>query len=99
MESEDLVDRTIATVRASMIAELRTMANGHPQETMTSGQVMNIVDWALGEASEALKDALGSETEQNRWWNDPYQDGPTEYFRGGITRDYPLPRVRRDGLQ
>ncbi len=96
MEPEHLVEQTIATVRASVIAELRTMANGHPQETMTSGQVINIVDWVLQEASDALKDALGSETEQNRWWADLYQDGHIEYFRGGITKDYPLPRVRKD---
>ena len=102
MELEHLVDQTIATVRASAIAELRMMMDGHPQVSMTPEEVISVVDWVLREASDALKDALGNgypdeQPQQNRWWEDPYRNGPVEYFRGGITKDYPLPRLRKDG--
>ena len=102
MEREHLVDRTIATVRASAIAELRMMMDGHPQVSMTSQELTNMVDWVLREASDALKDALDSayldeQPGQNRWWDDPYQDEPVEYSHGGITKDYPLPRQKKDG--
>ncbi len=93
METEHVVEQTIATIRTSIIEELR---NGYPQEKMTSEEVIDIVEWVLREASDALKDALVSENERARWWKDPYF-GHIEYFRGGITKDYPLPRVRRDG--
>ena len=104
MRPGDLVERTMATVRASAIAELRTLVHGQAERTLTSAQAIDIVDWVLGEASDALKDALDDaypdgQTEQERWWADPYQDGRIEYFRGGITKDYPLPRVKRDGLE
>ena len=102
MEPRDIIDQTIATVRASTIAELRMMANGRPQGTVTLEEVTDIVDWVLQEASDALKAALDNggldeQPQPDRWWDNPYEDGPTEYFRGGITKDYPLPRVRKNG--
>ena len=102
MEPEHLVDQTIATVRASAIAELRMMMRGHPQVSVTSEELTNIVDWVLREASDALKDALGNgcldeQSQQDRWWDVLERDGHIEWFRGGITKDYPLPRVRKDG--
>ncbi len=77
------------------------MANGHPQEAATLEEVTNIVDWVLREASDALKDALGNvcldeQPEQNKWWDELERDGHIEWFRGEITKDYPLPRVRKD---
>ena len=103
MESEHLIDQTIAPVRASTIAELRMM-DGHRQETMTSEEVINIVNWVLQEVSDALKNALGNgypdeQPQQNRWWDELEREGHIEWFRGGITKDYPLPRVRKDRTQ
>ena len=94
MKTEHPIEQAIATIRASTIEELR---NGHPHETMTSEEVINVVGWVLREASDALKDALGSEIERARWWNDLSRDGHIEWFRGGITEDYPLPRQKKDG--
>ncbi len=95
METEHLIEQTIETIRrASAIAEL---GNGQPQETLTPEDVAGIVDWVLREVSNALKGALVSEIERARWWNDPSRDGHIEWFRGGITEDYPLPRQKKDG--
>ena len=100
MEPEDLVESTIAAVRASTIKELRMMSYRHPQENMTSQEVTSIVDWVLQEVSDALKSALNRcpDGQQCDWWNG-YGTPGHESFRGGITPDYPLPRVRKDGLQ
>ncbi len=102
METEHLIEQTIATIRSSTIAELRMMANGRPQETMTSEEVISIVDWVLWEASNALKNTLNGyldeQREQYQWWNG-YGTPGHEYFRGGLTKDYPLPRTRKDALQ
>jgi hypothetical protein len=102
MEPEHVVDQTIAAVRASTIAELRMMMHGHSQGTMTPEELTNIMDWVLQEVSDALKDALGNgypdeQPQQDRWWDVLERDGHIEWFRGGITKDYPLPRVRKDG--
>ena len=101
MDPKHLVEQTIAAVRTSTIAELRMMMHGHPQVSVTSEELTNIVDWVLREASDALKDALGNgypdeQTQQDRWWDELERDGHIEWFRGGITKDYPLPRVRKD---
>ena len=98
MQTEHLIEQAIETIRASTIEELR---NGHPDETMTPEEVTSIVDWVLREASDALKDALGSaylheQPQQNRWRDELEREGHIEWFRGGITKDYPLPRVRKD---
>ncbi len=99
METGHIIDQTIATIRASAIEELRATATGQPQETMTSEEVTSIVDWVLREVSDALKDALNEYLdEQARWWNG-YGTPGHEYFRGGLTKDYPLPRTRKDALQ
>ncbi len=100
MEPEDLVEQTIATVRDSTIKELRMMSYRHPQETMTSEEIIKIVDWVLWEASDALKNAFNGypDEQQGEWWNG-YGTPGHESFQGGITPDYPLPRVRKDGLQ
>ena len=97
MKPEHLVDKTIATIRASTIAGLRTMVQGHPQETMTSEEVINIVDWVLQEVSDALKDALGNgyldeQPEQDSWWDGYGSEGFVEPFRGGMVGDSLLPR-------
>ncbi len=93
METEHVVEQTIETIRASIIEELR---NGHPHETMTQEELTNVVDWVLREASDALKDALGGEIERARWWNNDPSPGHIEWFRGGLTKDYPLPRYPKD---
>ncbi len=72
MEPADLIDQTIAAIRASTIDEIRTMANGHSQETMTSEEVITIVGWVLREVSDELKGALNSgyldgRNEQDSW--------------------------------
>ncbi len=102
MEPEHLVDQTIATVRASAIAELRMMMDGHPRVSVTPEELTNVVDWVLRGASDALKDALGNgypdeQPQQNRWRDELERDGHIEWFRGGITKDYPLPRQKKDG--
>ena len=99
MRPEDLVEQTIAAVRASTITELR-MDHRHPQETMTSEEIIKIVDWVLWEASGALKEALNGypDEQQGDWWNG-YGTPGHESFQGGITPDYPLPRVRKDSPQ
>jgi hypothetical protein len=102
MEPEDLVEQTIAWIRASTMEELRMMAHGQPQETMTSEEIIKIVDWVLWEASDALKSALNGyldeQREQGDWWNG-YGTPEHELFRGGLTKDYPLPRTPKDALQ
>ncbi len=102
MEAEHIVEQTIATIRASAIAELRMIAHGHPQESMTSEEIIKIVDWVLWEASDALKNALNGyldeQREQGDWWNG-YGTPEHEFFRGGLTKDYPLPRTPKDAPQ
>ncbi len=102
MGTDDLIDQTIARIRASAIAELRTRANGHPQESMAKEDVIYIVNWVLGEASDALKDAFNSghldgQTEHDSWWDGYGSEGFVEVFRGGMPEGELLPRVRKDG--
>ncbi len=102
MESADFIDQTIARIRASAIAELRTMANEQPQKNMTSEEIVLIVNWVLREASDSLKDALGSayldgQSEQDSWWDGYGSEGFVEVFRGGMPEGELLPRVRKDG--
>ncbi len=102
MEPADFIDQAIARIRASAIAELRTMANGHPQKNMTPQEVVNVVDWVLREVSDSLKDALGNaylngQTEQNSWWDGYGSDEFVEVFRGGMPEGELLPRIRKDG--
>lgn len=101
METEHLIEQTIAAIRASAIAELRMMEHGHAQDMMTPEEVINTVDWVLREASDALKDMLGDgyldgQSEQDSWWGDQYQDEFTEVWRGGMVGDRLLPRTRKD---
>ncbi len=60
MEPEDLIDHTIALVRASAIIELRMMAQGPPWENMASEEVVTVVGWVLRRTSDELEDALTS---------------------------------------
>ncbi len=97
MEPADIIDQTIAAIRASTIDEIRTMTKGNSQETMTPEEVVNIVDWVLREVSDELKGALNSEyldgqTEQDSWWDGYDSEGFTEVFRGGMVEDRLLPR-------
>ncbi len=97
METEHFIEQTIAWVRSSTKAELRAQ----PERLMTIGEVTNIVDQALQEVFEALKDAIDSgylDEQQGDWWNG-YGTPGHESFQGGITPDYPLPRVRKDDPQ
>ncbi len=99
MGTDDLIDQTITTIRASAIAKLRVMAQGQSQETMTPQEVVNILDWVLKEASDSLKDALGNGDlhGQNSWWDGYVSNGFVEVFRGGMPEGELLPRVRKDG--
>ncbi len=102
MGTDNLIDQTIERIRAFTIAELRTRANGHPQESMAKEDVIYIVNWVLGEASDALKDALGNghldgQTEHDSWWGSYDSEGFVEVFRGGMPEGELLPRVRKDG--
>jgi hypothetical protein len=97
MEPKDLIDHTIAAIRASTIDEIRTMANGHTQKTMTPEEVVNIVDWVLREVSDELKGALDKQTEQDSWWGGYGSEGFVEVFRGGMPEGELLPRVPKDG--
>ncbi len=102
MEPGDLIDQTIATIRASAIAELRVISNGYPQESMTSEEVIAIVNWVLGEATDSLKDTLNNQypdgqTEQDGWWDGYGSDGFVEVFRGGMPEGELLPRVSKEG--
>ena len=97
METEHFIEQTIAWVQSSTKAELRAQ----PERLMAIGEVTNIVDQALQEVFEALKDAIDSrylDEQQGDWWNG-YGSPGHESFRGGITPDYPLPRVRKDAPQ
>jgi delta 1-pyrroline-5-carboxylate dehydrogenase len=92
MEPADFIDQTIATIRASTIDEIRTMAKGNSQETMTPEEVITIVDWVLREVSNDLEDALDKQAEQDSWWDGYDSEGFTEVFRGGMVGDRLLPR-------
>ncbi len=97
MEPADIIDQTIAAIRASTIDEIRTMANGNSQETMTPEEVVNIVDWVLREVSDELKGALNSgyldgQNERDSWWDGYDSEGFKEVFRGGMVGDRLLPR-------
>jgi hypothetical protein len=99
MEPEHIVEQTIAMIRVSTIDELRMMALEQSQETMTSSEVIEIVEWVLQEVSDALKNAVtGYLDQQGDWWNG-YGTTGREFFRGSLTEDYPLPRHQKDGLQ
>ncbi len=102
MGTDHFIDQAIARIRASAIAELRTRANGHPQESMAEEDVIYIVNWVLGEASDALQDALGNgyldgQTEHDSWWGSCGSERFVEVFRGGMPEGELLPRVRKDG--
>jgi hypothetical protein len=102
MEAEHIVEQTIATIRASAIAELRMIAHGQPQETMTSEEIIKIVDWVLWEASDALKNALNGyldeQREQGDWWNG---NGTSEHESsfGVVLQRLSVPRTPKDTLQ
>ena len=97
MEPEHFIEQTIAWVRSSTKAELRAQS----ERLMTIGEVTNIVDQALQEVCEALKDGIDSgylDEQQGDWWNG-YGTPGHESFQGGITPDYPLPRTQEDDPQ
>jgi len=91
---------TIGTFDTRLSAQaLRMMALEQSQETMTSSEVIEIVEWVLQEVSDALKNAVtGYLDQQGDWWNG-YGTTGREFFRGSLTEDYPLPRHQKDGLQ
>jgi hypothetical protein len=97
MDTGHLVDQTIERIRSSAIAELRTIANGNSQETMTSEE---IVDWVLRRTSDELKEALNGyldgQNEQDSWWDGYDSVEFTEVFRGGMPEDGLLPRYKKD---
>ncbi len=95
--TEDIVNRTVAAIRASKNAELRMAANEHPEQVVGLEDVANLVDTTLQEVSQALTEALNTEdreeaSEREQWWGRP-EPGPYSHSKGQLTDEGYLPRT------
>ena len=106
MISIDVLDRTINKIRTIKKHELANAGDGSRGRLVPLGEIANQVDRALVQVSEALKEALDDEyqdeeIDRRSWWGDSHPgyhaEFPSDWYRGGITEDYPLPRVEENG--
>lgn len=98
--TEDIVNRTVAAIRASKNAELRIAANEHPEQVVGLEEVADLVDTILQEVSLTLTEALDTEyreeaSERDRWWGKS-EPGPYDHSRGQLTDEGYLPRTPPD---
>jgi hypothetical protein len=97
MRPEEIIEQTIATIRATKNIEMRMAANEYPDQTVTLEDVADAVDQALQEVSQALTDALGNsekdeQSERDRWWYGYPEEHPYDTCWDNTTEDHPLPR-------
>ncbi len=96
MIAVDVVEEIIARVQANKNLELASGENKSSDQIFTQKDVDDAVDRALLEVSQALKDSLDfdDQDEQNSCWHSYFPDQPSDFFKGGLTEEGLLPRSR-----
>lgn len=95
----DAIEEIIGTVRANKRVELAGASNEATVRSATRLDEAEAVDRALVELSQALRDALDGEDQDqppngDGWWGNYEPEHPSDWWEGGLTLEDPFPRNR-----